>query len=499
MPSLPARDQLSGWYALRWLILLLWPAGWWATAELWADYDVQYAAWTTVATVGAATFLYYRSHAHWLSEGHLWIIFLVLVTGYFVKWYVLVGVLAFSNDEALLKLLTPYLPVEPTADVLLEAFATATVAFCAFCATSALLTGNRAQSHGRGHEATASRPERPSQVRSRLLWLLALAVIASVLTLGLQAATRSAVVSADEVVLPYRLGGIVQLARATAIPALLLLVAYFADRAGQRLVGDAAAGLYVAHNVASGIWSTSKQPVILAIAGLAALWFATGNLNRRRLGVLLTAIPFVLVLTTLLSFTRVLRSSGELGLLESVPEAVSEFGAEQTLWQSLLLAAAALLMRVNGIDTLTWFVAYEPPIDLGRTLWMLFQSGADINALFAEEVLGLRDLTGVAFSTSLVGFFYFLLGSKWLTGLAIAAYTLLWHALLTALDRAPFMCRPVLLVMAWVLVVFFTIDGNLQSLPQAFMLLLVATGGVELLARLVLGKQNDPVPLPLPA
>jgi hypothetical protein len=485
-------DLLNGWFALRWILLFLWPVGWWMTSDFWADswsQYAQYSIWTIVAATFAALFLY-RMRDDWFSLGHLWLIFIVMVAGYYLKWYVLVNVLAFSTDETLLDMLTPYVSPRSTPDILLEAFATATVAFGAFCAVCVLITRRPAGApRGRpGAEGRTSRSpdEQSSQVRTHLVWLLSVSTLASVLTLALQAATRSAVVSADEVVLPYRLGGIIQLARTTAIPALFLLVAFLADRAGQRFVNATAAGLYFVHNLASGIWSTSKQPVIFAVAGLAVLWMVTGQLTRRRLALLLTAVPMVLLVTTLLGLMRTLRSNGDLGLVASLPEAVYGLTAEGTVWQSLLQSALALLMRVNGIDTLTWIVAFEPQVDPGRTSWMLFQAGSDVNALFAEDVLGLRDLTGVAFSTSLVGFFYFLLGSKWLAALGIVTYTLLWHAVLGSLQRATLICRPVLLVLAWVLVAFFTIDGNLQALPQSLIFFLIVIGGVELLARLVL-------------
>src|SRR5207249_2906608 len=131
-----------------------------------------------------------------------------------------------------------------------------------------------------------------------------------------------------------------------------------------------------------------------------------GTFTRRRLLLLASLAIAVVMLSGVLSTARILRSSGELGMLASLPEALADNMTGQSFADSLTVSALAFLLRITGMDALALIVRFQPSFDLSRSLWMISGAGGDLNALYADEVLGLRDLVGVAFSTSLMGFFY---------------------------------------------------------------------------------------------
>jgi hypothetical protein len=111
--------------------------------------------------------------------------------------------------------------------------------------------------------------------------------------------------------------------------------------------------------------------------------------------------------------------------------------------------------------------------------------------MYGEIVLGLTssDLIGVAFSTSLLGFFYFVFGNQLATVAAIVCYTLFWHVLFRIIAAAHFILSRVIFTMLAITLALFTSEGSLQALPIRLFFLLIAGILGESLIRMLVGKR----------
>jgi len=141
------------------------------------------------------------------------------------------------------------------------------------------------------------------------------------------------------------------------------------------------------------------------------------------------------------------------------------------------------------MDALLNVVAYDPSFSLDR--WMSILAGENsLDEIYGRDILGFNPdtLTGVAFSPSLFGAFYILTCSIWATGMLVFLYTIMWHAVFRFVDRSSLVLRPALLAILLLLVLLYTSEGTIETIPFTLGLISIAGLVGEYVIRGMVGK-----------
>jgi hypothetical protein len=143
------------------------------------------------------------------------------------------------------------------------------------------------------------------------------------------------------------------------------------------------------------------------------------------------------------------------------------------------------LMRINGADTLLNIANFGPTFSLHRVVYYLFESESAVNIEYATKVLGLPLEAGLAFSPSLMGYFYFILGDPVLSGLALMVFLLFWNTIFVLLNHSGFKLRPVIFAILLISFAHYLSEGTLESMPMNIALILVIGTAFEVGFRLI--------------
>lgn len=467
-------------HKVRWFLLSVFPVGWYVSLDLLAAEKIYYTILTVIALLSASLILK-MLHGPVKREIHLWIIFILFVIGYFIKFYVLCY---FKLDDS-----SDYLdinnPLEKNlldhADLIIHYYETITIVFFVFALLIAVLTtvGNFSTIRYKAYKLTVPR----ITIREfKVKWLLAFSIACFLVLIYLQLTLGLGFVSAaDRQVsqLPYHLAGIIMTIYLGVIPLLLLMTVWLADVIRSNYLAKLTVGSYLLFGIVAGVLSTSKAPLFNVLISLAVLWLVTGTLTRKRLLLLLSLVPFIAIFNGFLSINRIMRSANpDLGIFEimgmtgrfllSIDTTLS--GYEEPVQQAT--SYLGLIMRISGADSLMNIINYAPAFSLDRSWYLLFESPDTIPTLYAQDVLGRYYDTGVAFSPSLLGYFEFVFGNVGLVCFGMIAYILVWHLLFRALLRYRLLIEPIVFSMLVALLALYTSEGVLESMPQSIALIM---------------------------
>src|SRR6266581_5314213 len=299
----------------------------------------------------------------------------------------------------------------------------------------------------------------------------------------------------EQVQLPFRLAGIIAAIYRFVLPLLFLTLLWISDQRNEK-IWRWTLTMFIVYGLASGLHSTSKAffPSVIVLVGL--LWIMTNRFSLRRFALLAGLVVLMLPFNTLLSVNRVLRVLRDdvdifelAGLAWSViydsktsQEYVGIFHSDLTRSVTEILGP---LMRINGADTLLNIANFGPTFSVPRVVHYLFESETAVNMEYATKVLGLPLEAGLAFSPSLMGYFYFILGDPVLSGLALMVFLLFWNTVFVLLNHSGFKLRPVIFATLLISFAHYLSEGTLESMPMNIALVLTIGAAFEIGLRLV--------------
>jgi hypothetical protein len=467
---------------VRWFLLAVFPIGWYVSFELLAADRAYYTILTVVAFLSASLILK-MLHGPVEREIHLWIIFILLLFGYFIKFYILCYFkLDISNSY--LGLLDVSGVELDHANLIINYYEIITIIFFVFALLIAALTNvvNFSARRSRVYKLISTRI---TIQEFKVKWLLAFSIACFIVLIYLQLSLGLGFVSgADRQVsqLPYRLAGIIMTIYLGVIPLLLLIAIWLADITRSNYLVKLTVGSYLLFGIVAGLLSTSKAPLISVLISLVVLWLVTGKLTRKRLLLLLSIVPFILIFNGFLSINRMIRSVNlDLGIFEIMWMTFSALLSIDTRLlvdeESVGIIAnyLALIMRIDSADSLMNIINHTPSFSLDRTWYLLFISPDSIGTIYAEDVRGIVLQTGMALSPSLLGYFYLVFGNVILVCFGMILYTLVWHMLFRTLFRFKLLFEPIASSLLVVNLAIYTIGGALESMPKFIALFLAFT------------------------
>ena len=491
-------------YMAYWALFIIFSAGWYFSLELLDAQKNYYTILTTIAFLAASLVLKILRGSI-KQEIHFWLLFLIFIVGYYIKFYVLCYFKINIDSDYLAMMYPLELDRLNRADLHIRYYEMVTTVFAVFSLLIAalVLPVRVTKKKSEEYKFSISNIEIKKSIIKRLL---AIAIVSSLTLFYLQLKLGIGLASAvDREVnpLPFRLAGIVMLTINGIIPLLLLISAWLADTIRSSNLIKLTIGTYLLFGVVAGSLSTSKASLISVVLTLLILWLVTDTFTKKRLLLLLLIVPFMGLFNTFLSINRTIRSSNpDVGPFEILLEIVAFLFSTDTVIlgydQPIEYVANywGLLLRINGADSLMNIIEFSPEFSFLRAWDLLFISSDYIATLYAQDVLGKYYETGVAFSPSLLGSFYFIFGNIALVCCAMILYTLIWHLLFCALRRAKLLIEPIVFSLLIVALGLFTSEGTLEAMPQSIGIIIVFAIFGELLVRWVV-KENPSLNSPL--
>jgi hypothetical protein len=482
--------------AFRLIVLAIFPLGWAASASIFAQEGEYYFALNLLAFLAAAGVLgglrgEFRRHLH------LWIIFLIYLIGYFLKYYLLCF-MSTDPQEFSVFLDTAY-PREvgflANEKFLLSYFELVTTVLVCLAVLVHLLPMSPIRRNSTAPEGHFEIQR--TQLRRRLRTYLWAVVLLSVMVFAIEWSFGIGTPGGEdrtEPPLPFRLAGLVAAVHNGVLPLTFLVIIWLTDRYALIKVNRHAVAAYIGFGLAGGIITTSKAALISVMVSLLILWLVMGRLTRGRLLALLVMLPLMALFSILQGVHRTIRAlNSDLGITDVVLMGFNQLFASGTASDgvdlSKLFGFFGVFLRINGADSLLNILDYAPTFSWERSLDLLFGSQFTVADLYATDVLGWSSLVGTAFSPSLLGYFYFVFPSAIGVCVGFVAYVLFWHWLFSQARKIKLAVEPVMLALLAIMLAFFTSEGTLESMPQRIaVFFVVVLLGERLMRRLKIQK-----------
>lgn len=465
-----------------WLVLLFYLVGWYVSLDF-LGAGIYYYTVLTIISFFSTSLILKSLRGPLRQEIHLWVMFIILLVGYYLKFYILCYLRVYATGDYV----ESFNPLEREllgeSWLIINYYEMVTIVFGVFALLTAVLTAGSNDSI-KGPTAYKFTVSRISIKQSAVMGLLEFAIASAVVVTYLQLSLGVwyGAVALQDNPLPFRLAGIIAITSSAIIPLLFLIIVWLADTNRFPTLVKLSVGSYLIYGMTAGILSTSKGSLMTVLVSLFVLWLVTDTLTKRRKIFALSLILFMGPFNGFLILNRVLRGiNPDSGVIEMALLAGRIFFSLDSEYSAFLEPSSTianylgLIMRINGADSLMNIIAFAPEFSLSRILHLVLDSPYSVSTLYAEDVLGLFNDVGTAFSPSLIGYFYFIFGNVAIVCLGMVAYTLVWHFLLRILLRLNLGIEPIAISMSIIALAKYTSEGTLESLLQSIILIIMVS------------------------
>ncbi len=467
----------SKWYKSRWLLLLLFLAGYLTTYSKLEGFEIEYLTLTFLSII-ACSLLLARLTPPLNKKLPIWIILAVFMVAYYFKFYWMVydpGIL--GNGWVMKKLYS--LLQYPT--VLIETFTTISYAFIAFCVTAWFLLGHTRSLHMKPWKERINY----RSVTSILLWLIPLLMGITTYVMYITGMCRMA---ADNSYLSFRLAGWVFYARTTLIPALLLLLIWSSDKAGLRKRLAFGIILLFLHGMSNMLLRSSRGAILMPFILLTILFLVTERITKKRVQLFGVILLVTILLWPVISYYRYVRAADPtMSIDTNLVDSINNVSSAESFSLSEMFkeATIAVMFRFVGADSVVQI--------RGANLQPLYSDafGMSVSRFFTVDVIGFspNDINGCA--PSFPGWFY-LVGGNGLVVIAMAGFVLLSWFCWYLLARLKLRCLPVAqaLFLWWIFHLFSS--GVLDRLYLGILVMMGSVAACECLLRMGGGRGDSP-------
>lgn len=451
---------------LRWLILLIFPLGWYGCIEYFAGnitWGDKFTDLTVMSGVASAVILYHLK-GKLKQEAPLWIMYLIFIIGHHVQSYLIIywwlnrsiGLKIFLAD------LVAYLP---DRDLIINTYSISTISICAFAATVYLLWNNKSNQtlvNSQIADVSLNKVANVKLVSWLMVYIVFLIAVGGLLLFLMFDLRLGARVDPHTgfgaVTLPYKMAGIITISTKLLVPAIFLMLIFIADCFKDKLSLRVATTSYIAHSAILTVISPSRGLIPGAIASLGMIWAFSGNLNAGRRNLILASLPLFPIFFGIATRLRLLREIGNVGQFSDLPIAINQ------VFEDLSQYVYFPLIRINGINTLIFVEKSNPLIHMSTIYQRLWELNFDVNALYKEQVLNIN-AEGFGISPGLTGCLYLLSGNQWIVALGVALHTIFWYKLFCRVLSLQLYTKPIALAQMTLLSGFFTSAGSFNVIP----------------------------------
>jgi hypothetical protein len=434
--------------ARPWLLLSIWPLGYFLTYSTLPGFALQYGALSLLALFSCGLLLFglRKPLAHSLP---VWMFLLVFVFGYYLEFYLILF------DPSILDVF--FAPTKMT-QIDTDAFFTCYLAMTGAFVGTNLVSLFYLQSRSRQPDVFAGPYH--NNANDRILWQLSLSFGAIVLASSLLAYRFNLIGSSDRDLLPLHLEGIIDYFRVVTAPLLAVFTIQLASLDKRRNWITAGVITLLAFALSDMVLRTSKGTFIsMAFALIFLRLIADKKPSKKQVTTGLILLVIGLLLFPVFLVFRILRAQGmeiDAGLSSSIRQLL-DLG---TMPAALTYLYRLLVLRFTGAGALL-AITTRHIHPLGIASWDAFWGPRSWSGYINMEVFGVSpryvDYFGIA--PSLVGLFYVL------GGVAAAAIgcTSLWALILfgwNQLGRLGVALGPASRAIYLEMVLWVVVDGN---------------------------------------
>jgi hypothetical protein len=438
----------------RWLLLGIFPVGYWVTKQQLAPEASAYLGWHIIAFCACALLLL-RLRTLAAYYWPIWLGLGAFLLGYFVKFYALVGLSVRPSLVVTVIVNNERLQLAGQPDIAAQAFRIAVLAFSVYCAVFFFILrplGPESGSHSHVEQATLKQPI------ATFTWVgFALLVVTTIVAL------RFGILSMAEaqVRLPFRLGGWIMYTRIALITTLGLGLLQFGLTTLTRRWTAAGLLLLLGLGLTDTLVRTSRGALLLiGIMLLLMFALASQKLSRRTILVFVGLGALSIVLYPVITAYRYLNAltggRATMGLLQDAVTSATQDGS----WLSL--AIFQVLQRFMGVDILLFITDPTTWIGLGNVAAARAAWGSVADYL-THFVMGVPETTIFSEAPSLVGWFLIVGGLPGILLLFPTFLITIW-SLWVRLWDSNLLIKPVAQVQMLVLWLTLSSEGTLDSM-----------------------------------
>ena len=396
--GMPARSILPH---LRWLILLIFVAGYLLTAGKFQSSQGQYAIYSLIS-LAACALLLVRLDRYDKKNIAAWVALTIFLVTQYVRFYSLVldpGFLRnMLSEEGWLAL--------RSEEALIGGFRLATIAFAIFCLTIFTafrwMAGNKQVNNAEVLTLADTRLYERASIALLVLvpiLMLVLGYLAYIYHVGQLG-------SSTKVNLPFRMAGLIYYSRLVVIPALLMFLVYAAYRVGRNGIVSIGFFLLLTHGLMDVLIKSSRGALLLSLLTLVFLAMVGGyKLRRMEKYVFSAAIAIAAIAIPLTHQYRVLRNSG-MGITTAMPGLVDlQWNFGTMVWDSIRF----IYFRLPGIEMpIAILGAGGQPLGIRAFEVLSLPNG--VADYLTYTVLSFPHGTPHSFAPSFLGWFYLIGG-----------------------------------------------------------------------------------------
>jgi len=489
------------------LLLAVFPLGWYFSYDLVSEHF--YYAQLTIASMLSCALVLGSFRGTIKHKIHLLAIFLIFISAYYVKFYLLCYMKLHSGQYG--EYLDAYYNLESQLFsnniLILNYYELITIVMATLSIIIILLI----EYNYCGVRQSGIQDKLPLEISITPFFvkrLLLVTIFICIVLIYTQVQLGLGFVSGHErqmIKLPYHLAGIIMTFYNLMVPLLFLVIVWIADKIKNTRLSMTATGFYIIFGMVAGLLSTSKAWMLSTVISLLILWGITGTLSKKRFLLLASLIPFIMFFNTYLTVNRVLR--GDLALVIHSAESIFEIMGiaynemfSPTTGVSFLDEPAAktaqylgLFMRVNGADSLLNIMNWNPLLSFERIWFLLFDSPDPVNIHYVLDVLGRPLEVGLAFSPSLLGYFMYLSGSAMFVSCGVIIYTVIWHIVFRSILNAQLLVEPIALALLLLSLAHYTSEGTLEAMPKSVAIIVIFIIIAECILRWLVRQRGMPL------
>lgn len=465
---------------IKWLLPLLLLSGYFFTVRSFDEHFVEYLAYTLLAVASCAVLLA-RINLFQKEFVAVWIALTLFILLYFVRFYWIT-----IDASPVQRMLQPnsYFRMMENRNALLPAFELSVIAFAGFsfsaAASQLLMTKKTNHVYQFGDSRNSALL---GMTAKRLLLIVApLMIILAYISYRYHIGEMGA---PPGEALPFRLKGAIFYMRTIALPLIVLMIIYLAERGGNIVTSRFGVLILVSHGVTDMLLRNSRSAFLLVILLLVFLMLADGiRLGRKEkiLLAVLTTLAFIMV--PIMTEYRNARVAGQLSLADALLYSLNIGGNG---WQTQAFKGITfVLFRMPGTEAL-WSMLSLGAEPLGIHSIDVIKSKDGMAGHLSYVLNSVKESDITLLATGFVGWFYLVAGLPAIVLGSICTGTLSvigWNYL----DRRYIESGPVAQVFfLWMLFIALT-EGNLDSMAYILFVGILTIVALELSLILLLRK-----------
>lgn len=457
------RLKKGPWYSGRWLILLIFLAGYLLSFSKLDGYEIKYAL-LTIACISACYLLINNIHQP-LDKPPLLLLFGIFIL-FFVQSYWIALFPAITEDFWFSHL--RWIAYSP--EVLYKTFALISYSFITFCITSYIML--RKPLYSRTN--TFSKQFDYNKV---VLILIPLIIILMVFTSYIMYATGICRMGEETVYLPLRLAGFIFHIRLTLLPALIILLIWCSDKSGDKKRFILGITLLILHGFSDSLLRSSRGSLFILFILLTLFLLITGRFNKQRVGLTIIVLLLTIFLWPVISSYRHVRKADYTKPIKSsLFEAVDDMSyGETTYAEKTIIAIESIIFRY-GMHDLLPIIASEPePLGI-RAI------NTSVVNFYTHDVLGYSTDHIHTSGTSFIGWFY-LVGRYPFVIIGICIFTALAWILWSAISNMQLLSEPVAKAMYLLYILELCSGGSLDRIHLYTLVLIGSIAACEYIMR----------------